>query len=100
MRITSLISEIGTALRWAYGAGDDPFQESIVRGKERVYAMMRRARDAQQDDHSSRWKALAEEQLGHVGDMEAMRLKYFMYAATGSLCTFTAFLLAILFVVW
>ncbi len=100
MRLTSLFSEMLLALRWAYAAADDPFQESIARGKERVYALMRRARDAEQNDHSMRWKALAEEQLDHVGDLETMRFKYFLYAAAGSLCTFTALLWAVLLIVW
>jgi hypothetical protein len=100
MRLTSLLSELVLALRWAYTAADDPFHESIARGKERVYAMMRRARDAEQSDHSIRWKALAEEQLDHVGDLETMRFKYFVYAATGSLCTFMALLWAVLLIVW
>jgi len=47
-----------------------------------------------------RWKALAEEQLDHVGDLETMRFKYFLYAAAGSLCTFTALLWAVLLIVW
>jgi len=100
MRLSNLLSELGSALRWAYTASDDPLQRSIAGGKERVYAMMRRARDAEQSEHSIRWKALAEEQLDHVGELEVMRLKYFVYATTGSLCTFTAVLWALLLVFW
>jgi len=59
MRLLSLFLEIGTALRWAYSSAEDPFQERIARSKELIYALMRRARDADSSDHSDLWRSMA-----------------------------------------
>ena len=99
MRFTVRLSELLAAMRWAYAAADDPFQESIARSKERIYALMRRARDAEEERHALLWRALAEEQLDHVQQLESTRFKYFTYATVGFCFSFATVLWAVLLLV-
>jgi hypothetical protein len=100
MRLLSLFLEIGTALRWAYSSAEDPFQERIARSKELIYALMRRARDADSSDHSDLWRSMAEVHLGQIEQLETKRLTYFAYASLGSLGTFAVLLWTALLLVY
>lgn len=100
MRFLSLLSEIGSALRWAYSSAEDPFQQRITLSKERIYALMRRARDSDSLDHSERWRSIAADQLGQIQQLETKRLTYFAYASLGSLSTFAVLLWTVLLLVY
>ena len=100
MRFTFRLSELAAAMRWAYAAADDPIQESIARSKERVYALMRQARDAEEERHALLWRALAEEQLDHVQQLESTRLRYFTYASLGFFSSFAVVLWIVLLLVY
>lgn len=100
MRFTFRLSELAAAMRWAYAAADDPIQQSIARSKERIYALMRQARDAEEERHALLWRALAEEQLDHVQQLESTRLRYFTYASLGFFSSFAVLLWIVLLLVY